>query len=209
MLAVAVLVLALVVLAEAWWDEARVALLRADGWVFFSLLCLLPVFGFSVALMYVVVGARFGGPLGLVVVAGATVFHLAASHLVARSFLRAPVERLLRGRRHRLPDLAREAPVSCALLGALLPGPPYLVRNYALALSGVPFRIYAPICWPVYVIRSGVAIYLGDWAADLSARRVLILAGVLVFNAGVCAAIVWHLRRRHRLQAGAAGGPPA
>jgi uncharacterized membrane protein YdjX (TVP38/TMEM64 family) len=147
--------------------------------------------------MYVVVGARFGGPVGLAVVAAATAVHLAGSHLIVHSILRRPVERFLRRRSYRLPGLARREPVAFALLGALVPGIPYVARNYLLALSGVPFRIYAVICWPIYVVRSGVTIFLGDWAEDLTVERVAILVVVYAVKLGICAAVVWHLRRRH------------
>jgi uncharacterized membrane protein YdjX (TVP38/TMEM64 family) len=208
LVAIVVVVIAALLLTHGWWDEVKFALERTHPAWFFALLCVLPLGGMSIALMYVVVGARFGGPTGIAIVAVATWVHLIGSHLIARSVLRRPVERMLRRRDLHLPELSRSEPVAVALLGALVPGIPYVARNYLMALSDVPFRIYAPICWLVYVVRSGVAIFLGDWAEDLTPTRIAILVAVFLLKFGACAGIVWHLYRKHGRSSHDASVPP-
>lgn len=100
------------------------------------------------------------------------------SHGIARSVLRGPVQRFFNRRKHRLPALPEGEEWTVALMTALVPGLPYFVRNYLLALSGIPLRINFWICWPVYVVRSAVVIFLGDFSDGLSTRRVLVLGAV-------------------------------
>jgi uncharacterized membrane protein YdjX (TVP38/TMEM64 family) len=83
---------------------------------------------------------------------------------------------------------------------ALVPGLPYFVRNYLLALSPVPLRIYFPICLAVYVFRSALVIMLGDFSRDLSWERVGILGGILLVKVAVCAALFQHVRSRYKDQ---------
>lgn len=195
----AAVVIGVIVVTHGWWNELKDALMRTPPAMFFVLFCILPMAGVSIVLLQMVVGLRFGAEWGLVVVAAATAVHLAGMHVIARSLLRGTVERMLQRRGHSLPDLARREPVSVALLGALVPGLPYSIRNYLLALSDVPFRIYGPICWAIYVGRSFVTIMLGHWATELTPQRITILTVIYVTKFSACAAIVWHLRRRNKL----------
>src|SRR4051812_26110707 len=59
------------------------------------LMATLPVVGFSVSIVYLVAGAKFGPVLGGVAVAAATVVHLLASHWIGRGFLREPLRRFM------------------------------------------------------------------------------------------------------------------
>lgn len=81
---------------------------------------------------------------------------------------------------------------------ALVPGLPYFVRNYLLALSDIPLRTYFWICWPVYVFRSSLVIFLGDFSQDFSWRRVGLLGGVLLLKVAICAYLIHWLRSRYK-----------
>ena len=74
--------------------------------------------------------------MGVVVVAGLTALHLLGSHWIGRGYLRKPLERWLEKRKYRLPELSPGEDASIALMAVLVPGPPYFVRNYLLAVSG-------------------------------------------------------------------------
>lgn len=180
------------------WHALRRSLEALDRGPLLAVAAVLPLFGFSIAVVYLAVGAVFGGWLGLAVVAGITAVHLWGSHWIARSFFRAPVQRFLRRRRHRLPDLPAGEEWAVALMTALVPGLPYFVRNYLLALSGIPLRIYFRICWPVYVLRSSAVLFLGDFSDGFSGRRLAVLGGVLVLKVGICAYLIHRLRARYR-----------
>lgn len=210
LLVLALLVIALlvwVILAEAGvdWRGLRQSMETMPRGTLLVLVAVLPVLGFSISLVYLVVGAVFGGWPGMAVVGAITAVHLLGSHWIGRSFLRAPVQRFLHRRKHRLPDLPAGEEWAVTLMTALVPGLPYFVRNYLLAVSDIPLRIYFWICWPVYFIRSSVVIFMGDFSGDITLRRVLLLGTVLLVKVAICAWLIYHLRARYQ----AAHGSPA
>ena len=160
------------------------------------LVAILPLVGFSISMVYLVIGAVFGGPVGVAVVAGITAIHLLASHWLGEGWLREPVRRWLSRRKREVPAVPKGEEWSVALMTALVPGLPYVVRNYVLALSGIPLRTYFWICWPIYVARSCLVLFLGDFADDFSPKRLMILGGVFVLKISICAVILHRLRKR-------------
>jgi uncharacterized membrane protein YdjX (TVP38/TMEM64 family) len=187
------------------WPEVREWMQHLDRRLMLGLMAILPLFGFSISLVYLVIGAVFGGPMGVAVVAGITAVHLLGSHWLGR-YLRGPLMKWLEKRKYRVPELPKGENVSVALMMALVPGLPYFVRNYLLAVSGIPLRIYFWICWPVYVARSCIVIFLGDFGGELSTKRVVILASVFILKVSICAYILHRLRARsHKRKAAAAG----
>lgn len=159
-------------------------------------MALLPLFGFSIAVVYMAAGAKFGLWMGGLVIAGISIVHLIASHWIARSFLRRPLERILARHRHHLPHFPPSEERSIALMVALVPGPPYFARNYLLALATIPLRVYFWICLPVYVARSYVTLSLGDLSRDPSREKLILLVGVLLIKLTICGFLVQRLRRR-------------
>ena len=109
--------------------------------IVFILMATLPVGGFSVAVVYLVAGIKFGPVLGGVAVAGATAVHLLATHWICQTVLRAPLQRFLKRRKHELPHVPEGENASVAAMAALVPGFPYFSRNYLLALTDVPLRV--------------------------------------------------------------------
>jgi uncharacterized membrane protein YdjX (TVP38/TMEM64 family) len=174
------------------------AIERLNPWAVIPLMAALPVAGFPIVVVYLVAGARFGPLWGGVVVALVTAFHLVATHAIARSVLRGPIERLMARRQKHLPQVPEDEHAAVALIAGLVPGLPYVVRNYLLALSGVRLRIYFAICLPIYVARSYVTILLGDMSSDPSGRRLIILFCVDAVKVAVCAYVLWRLREHHR-----------
>lgn len=180
------------------WRGLRHSMETMERGPLLLLVAVLPVFGFTISVVYLVVGAVFGGWTGLAVIAGITAVHLLGSHWIARSFLRAPVQRFLLRRKHRLPELPAGEEWAVALMTALVPGLPYFVRNYLLALSDIPLRIYFWVCWPVYVVRSSAVIFLGDFSGDFSVARAGVLVAVLGVKVGICAYLLHRLRARYK-----------
>ncbi len=191
---VGIVVLALTELID--WPKVREWMQQLDHRLLLGLMAVLPLVGFSISLIYLVIGAVFGGPVGLIVVAGITAVHLLGSHWIGRGFLRKPLERWMGKRNYHLPELSSGEDASIALMAVLVPGPPYFVRNYLLAVSGIPLRIYFWVCWPVYVLRSCIVIFLGDFSNGLSTKRVVILASIFVIKVGICAFLLRRLRAR-------------
>lgn len=196
--------LAAVLAAAVWlwgdfeWRALVETLTGFNSAVVFALMATLPIGGFSIMVVYLVAGAKFGPILGGVAVAGATAVHLLASFWIARSVLRGPLQKFLERRGHRLPHVPEGENVSVAAMAVLLPGLPYFARNYLLALTDVPFRIYFWVCLPLYVARSYVTILIGDLGTEPDGRRLAILVGVYVLKLSVCAYLIWRIRRRIR-----------
>ena len=80
--------------------------------------------------------------------------------------MRAPLQRFLARRHRHFPQVEADEHAAVALIATLVPGLPYVVRNYALALAGVRLAVYFWVCLPVYVARSYVTIFLGDMGSD-------------------------------------------
>ncbi|MFT3867574.1 MAG: hypothetical protein QM715_03645 [Nibricoccus sp.] len=175
------------------WRAVREWLVSFDGVTMIALMALLPIGGFSIGIVYLVAGARFGPFWAGVIIAGITAVHLLASHAISRSVLRAPLQRLFERRGHKLPVPKRDTHRSIAAIAALAPGPPYFVRNYLLGLSGIPLRVYFWICLPIYVARSYVTILLGDLTDDPNSRQISILIAVYLVKLALCALLVRHL----------------
>lgn len=200
-------------LREFEWQRVTDAINRVHPAAVLPFMAILPVFGFPIMFVYVFAGARFGPVLGGVVVAGVTAVHLLASYVIARSFLRRPLERFIERRHRHLPQVPEDEGPAVALVAALVPGLPYVVRNYALALAGVKLRVYFWVCLPVYVARSYVSILLGDLSSDPSRKGLVILVVVDVLKVAICAVVIAWLRQHHRKYHGhdapAAAAPPS
>jgi len=144
------------------------------------------------------IGARFGPEIGLMVVAGITALHLLGTHWVARGFLRARLQRFIERRNHHVPEVPPGENGAIALMIMLAPGIPYFLRNYVLALSGIPLRIYFAIAMPIHVLRSYVALFLGDIGSGPSGRAWIFLGIFYGTKLAIFAGVAWWLRARHK-----------
>jgi uncharacterized membrane protein YdjX (TVP38/TMEM64 family) len=201
---VVVVVLVAVLLSRGFdWSAVNRAIAGFNSAIVILLMAVLPLAGFPISLVYLMAGARFGPWLGIPVVILVTAMHLLGTYWITRSFLRGPIERFLARRSYRLPHVPEGEYGSVCLLAALVPGPPYFARNYLLALTDIPLRLYFWVCLSVYVVRSIVAIMIGDLASDPDTGQLLLLVGVYVLKLGICAYVVWRLRRVHQRRAAA------
>ena len=185
-----------------WLNHLHVHIASYHWLIVFLLVATLPIFGFSIVICYLVVGLKFGAGWGVVVMALAAAVHLLGSHWIARTFLRKRIEAFIAKKKYQLPHVPEGENVSISLMTAVIPGLPYCVRNYLLALAGVPLRIYFWVCLAVYVIRSVLAIFAADFSADLTGDKVLFLAGVFLVKVGICAYVIKRLRDKSSNHAG-------
>jgi uncharacterized membrane protein YdjX (TVP38/TMEM64 family) len=162
------------------------------------LMAILPIAGFPISVVYLVAGAKFGPLWGGVVVAAVTTAHLLGTYVIARSFLRKPLQRFIEQRHTHLPHIPDDEQAAVCLIAALVPGLPYVIRNYVLALADIRLRYYVGICLPIYVARSYVTILLGDMSSDPSRTKIMVLIIVDVLKVAICALVIWRLRVHHR-----------
>jgi uncharacterized membrane protein YdjX (TVP38/TMEM64 family) len=206
LICVSALVAAGVIVALAleygWWGELVAAMERVNPVLTVLLMALLPLAGFSIGIVYVVAGLKFGLAWGGLVIVGVTAVHLLGTHWIVRSFLRGPIERFLKRRAYRLPEFPTGAEKSLAAMVALVPGPPYFLRNYALAFSGIPVAKYFWPCLLIYTARSYVTLALGDLGGDPGREGMLWLAGIFALKIVICGFLIRRIRRKHREMAG-------
>jgi uncharacterized membrane protein YdjX (TVP38/TMEM64 family) len=115
--------------------------------------------------------------------------------------LRGPLQRFLKRRNHSLPHAPEGEYASIAAMAALVPGLPYFSRNYLLALTDIPLRVYFWVCLPIYVVRSYMVILLGDIGMDVNRKTLAILIGVYVLKLSICGYLLWRIRRRMKQSA--------
>jgi uncharacterized membrane protein YdjX (TVP38/TMEM64 family) len=158
---------------------------------------ILPLVGFPISIVYLVIGARFGPAMGLAVVAGITVVHLLGTHWITRSFLRDPLLRFIERRGHRVPPVPEGENTVVAVMIMMAPGIPYFLRNFTLALSGVPLRVYLPVALPFHLLRSCVTLFVGDLGGSPSRGGAKLVVIIYTVRLGIFLALAWWLRRRH------------
>lgn len=169
-----------------------------NGVLVFTLLTLLPLFGFPVSVAHAVAGMRFGIGWGFVFVAMSILLQMFASYGLVRT---APkfFARHLEPVRQRLPHAAHRP---LTIFTMLLPGAPYVAQIYVLPLVGVPLRTFIAWSFPITVARSIVGITFGDVSDKLTPMRI---AGFCLYGLAITATCAWSFQRlRARL-----ADPPA
>jgi uncharacterized membrane protein YdjX (TVP38/TMEM64 family) len=171
------------------WSEGL-----SSAWIFL-VLAALPLVGFPVSILYFLVGAKFGFGFGLLLTSLSIAVNLTVSHWIAARILRRPLQWLLQRGAYRLPQAPKEGHASIALLTAMLPGP-YGVKNYLLALSGIPFRQYFGVCLPVYIFRASSGILFGGLTSQMSWARACLMAGYAIVMTFVCRSLLRRLKSK-------------
>lgn len=191
-------ILAVVLFTDLSLETLTEAIGRLNPLAVLPAMAVLPVFGLPIVVVYLLAGARFGPVVGGAVVAFATASHLLLTYGITRTFLRRPLERFLEKRHLHFPEIPVDEHAPVALIAALVPGLPYVVRNYVLALAGVRLRVYFWVCLPIYVARSYMTILLGDMGSDPDGKKLIILGAVELLKVTICALVIWRLRQHHQ-----------
>jgi uncharacterized membrane protein YdjX (TVP38/TMEM64 family) len=206
---VGVTLVVLIWLFKSLWDrDAFMALLQeAPPLAFFVAMALLPVVGVPLAPLLVAAGATFGVRLGLAGSLIALACNLVLSYRIARSGLRPRLTRLFRRFDYELPNF--DGPSRHALRFTLMvkfaPGVPAFVKNYGLAVAGVPFTLYFVSSLLITGAYSALLIVLGESLFAHETNRALWVAGaILAVLAGV---YLWRRRTNGRSDAVRVGGP--
>lgn len=160
--------------------------------VFFLLMfLLLPLLGFPISVFLVLLGLKFGWLWGVVILFAGIAAHLLAAFSIANSFLRDPIQRKLVDLGYRLPQVPRHRRLWFSCLFMAVPGLPYAVKNYALALCGVPFGHYF---FSGFVFQGTMGVPFVIAGEALAAEQMLLLLLVVVGSGGLMAMI-------HRIKA--------
>ncbi len=198
MIAVLVIVGLLVLTFNVELETVRTMAARLPGWLAFVLLTVLPLVGFPVSVLHVVAGLRFGIPLGLALVWSSILLQLLASHGLVH-WRRDFFERHFKRVRDQVPAGAH-LPVTVFTM--LVPGVPYVAKNYTVPLLGVPLRLFLSVGLPMHAARSALAVLLGAQSHELTPGRVLM---IVAYGVSILGVSWWVLRR---LQAKLGVRPP-
>lgn len=188
------------VVALLWGGDIQDALMAwkegAGPVSFFLAMAVLPAIGVPITPFFVVAGATFGSLGGMLGSALAIAANLLLCFGLSRSALRPWLDRQLRRTPWDLPDLegAPERALRFTVLMKLAPGVPVFVKHYAIALAGVPFRVYFGVLVPISLLYAGSFVVLGEslLSGDLG-MGIAALAVLLVLAGG--AAWWWRTRR--------------
>ena len=177
------------------FHQAREWVEGVDGGWFFLLLAVLPIVGFPLSILQIIVGVKFGFWAGMSLTAAAMSVHLLGAHWVGSGFLKEPVSRLLSRTRFRLPQVHGNEQSVLGFLVPLLPGS-YTVKNYLMVLGGVSLRTLLCVCLPVYAVRASSGIFLGGISGNLTPWLIaLLVIGKIV----AIVVTIWVVKRyRHR-----------
>lgn len=178
-------------------DALRAKAEHMNGPLAFVLLTFLPLAGFPASALHVVVGVRFGVPLGVALVWLSILLQLLLGYGLVH-WRRRFFEERFKAIRERIPPGAH---VPVTIFAMLIPGAPYFTQLYTPPLIGVPLRVYVSICLPIHAARSIIAVVFGGESHQITVAWV---AGMLAYGA-VLLSVSWWAYRRTR---GALGDQP-
>lgn len=169
-----------------------------DGWLLFALMAFLPLVGMPISLLCIMAGAKWGPWNGLAVTAAAVSINLILSWWMMRSWLRAPVEKILRKTQYKKPELEKAEYAGVCILTALIPGPSYTVKNYFLALSNLPFRIIFGIGLPAHLFAMTPGIFFGNFSGSMNWQKATFLVVYTALLVVISHYLVQRIRKRKK-----------
>jgi uncharacterized membrane protein YdjX (TVP38/TMEM64 family) len=162
---------------------------------FFVAMTILPALGVPTTWLYILAGASFGIPVGLVLSLLALAVNAALCFWLARK-ARPLFSRVLSKLETDLPDFTdkRKGALRLVLGVKLAPGVPMFIKNYGLGISGVPFRMFFLATMLLTGIYAAAFVVVGSSLLEHQPNRTLIAIVVL---AALVAAVMWYRRRQY------------
>jgi len=199
----AAIVAILCLLALLYWllhDEAAALMSYAmdeetHPLLFIGLYLALPLFGFPISPFLVLLGIKFGGWLGGLIMFAGMPIHLFVALLLSHSFLRSWLRRLFEKLDYRLPKIPAEREAWFGFVFMAVPGLSYALKNYILALSGISKRIFFLCGFLVQGIMGIPLVILGDAAAKKKLFLLVAIVLVLLLLYG----LFHRVRKRHKI----------
>jgi|UniRef100_UPI0040479D53 uncharacterized membrane protein YdjX (TVP38/TMEM64 family) len=171
---------------QKWFEACQVA---GPG-PFFGMMAFLPIVGFPLAPFTLAAGPLFGPTLGvgtvIICCALAVSINVTLSYWIVARLMRPMATRIVDWLGYSVPQLSDRSIWITALLIRIVPGPPFFLQNWILALIGVPFGIYllvstlVPLGYIASIVLFGDAIARGDpWAAAGAVGLLFVVGGVI------------------------------
>ncbi len=137
----------------------------------------LPIVGFPVAPLLVLLGLRFGIVVGVVFMFGIIPAHLAISYWVSRSFLRERIAALAEKKDYKIPELPENKRLAFGIAFMVVPGLSYALKNILLPQFGLSFFKFFFCGWLIQGIMGVPFVVLGEAASRWSLPLLLGLIG--------------------------------
>jgi len=161
--------------------------------LFLLMFAVLPLLGFPITVFLVLIGAKFGAWAGVLIMAAGMPLHLLAAFGFANSFLRPLIRRYMEKANHPLPEIPPNRVGWFSVVFMAVPGLSYILKNYILAFSGVPFRWYF---LSGYLVQGAMGVPFVIAGDAVAAESLLLLAAVLAALLLIYG-VVYKIRRRH------------
>jgi len=155
---------------------------RASGYTFLLLMAILPLAGFPISIFLILVGMIFGLTGGIILTGLLMLFHVFVTYYLVHSLFRPQVIRLLRRFNVKIPKLPHRGGKRLSFIFMIIPGPPYAVKNYLLALAGLNLKPYILISWIAQFGTSIPFIILGKGVAELNPAILVIAVSILLLS---------------------------
>lgn len=137
---------------------------------------ILPLMGFPISIALLAAGMKLGMVASLSLLIVGMGLHTVAAWYLAHGMLRDRLRSWLQRTRFDLPTIPRKHQVWFTALFVTVPGLPYAVKLYSLALTDLPFLRYLWIVWLFHVLNSIPFVGLGAAAATVSPLWLFVFA---------------------------------
>lgn len=141
---------------------------------------ILPVVGFPILPLLLLMGIRFGAVTGLAIVFAAIPVHLLISFWITNGLFRKPIEKIIERRSLAFPRIPESHRLKYSIIFMILPGLSYSLKNYMLPLSGLPIVPFIFCGWLTQGILGIPFVVLGDAASRWNAAIFVFLGGIYV-----------------------------
>lgn len=155
---------------------------RANWFIFAALMTVLPIIGAPISIFLVMVGMMFGLTGGIILTGLLMLLHLFVTYYLTHSFLRPMVIGLLDRFSLDIPKLPQKGGYRLSFIFMVIPGLPYSVKNYLLALSDLTLKPYVLISWLTQFGTSIPFIILGKGVAELNPTILALAVLILLFS---------------------------
>lgn len=171
-----ILIAALLLIAGLclWWFGPRIdkdEIIRfgrsIPAWSVIAAMLVLPMLGFPISVLLVVIGLRFGLGWGAAISFGCIYLHHLAAWPLCRMRAGEPLRNWLRRKAGKMGEPGSASPVLFTAAFAAFHGPPYTLKLYLLALTSVPFPIYLWIGGTVYAVLGLIPVAAAASAAHV------------------------------------------
>ncbi|MGM0423837.1 MAG: VTT domain-containing protein [Thermodesulfobacteriota bacterium] len=139
---------------------------HVSGPIFLLLMLILPLVGFPFSVFLVLAGVHFGLAWGMLLTWLILPLHMSICFFLTRTFVRRPLIRFLERRGYKPPALYVQRPGLVMVSLLLLPGPPYILKTYLMALTGLPYPSFLLLNWGTESLMTLPVVALGGAAAE-------------------------------------------